>query len=224
MDPFLFPVGQTGIVEHRSSVFVPVVGDAPLVQQTDLSVPAGWVRLRRSVAVRDLHDIAAFDGMTDLLDVSGVGGFGYSSDLGVLRVPVDRLVVPLELAYCASLVFVGGGPFRDLCLADVAAARDDARLLSSGRLLGLASTADPDSVDLHATPAAWHAWLVARAVHASGFADRVVAAAGFTEVLAVPYRRTRPAAYGCAAYGALVRRSLLPLLSDYSAFSRYVSA
>ncbi len=197
----LFPLNQTGSVPHRSSVFVPATDPGVLVRRHDLSVPADWVARPRPGSVRVSHEMAAFEGLSDLVDVSGATGLGEPPPFGALSVPLGSRRIRVDNTYCASMVFVGGGPYVDLAEADPSAVRGDARLVSSGLLIGFSWLRGGARTVYRTVPAAWHAFLVASAVRASPAAAAAVEpAGGVSEVSALPLPGVHPAAYGCALF------------------------
>ena len=107
-----------GVVPHRSVAYLPLhcPGQDP-VEEFPLAVPSAWARLGRAAAARDLHALAARLDATALLDASGVAGVGAPpAVLPLLTLDVAGVEAPVESVFCASMVFVGGGPFEDLSL------------------------------------------------------------------------------------------------------------
>lgn len=213
-----------GVVPHRSVAYLPLhcPGQDP-VEEFPLAVPSAWARLGRAAAARDLHALAARLDLTALLDASGVAGVGAPpAVLPLLTLDVAGVEAPVESVFCASMVFVGGGPFEDLAGASPADARADPRLTSSGRRVGFALPGDPGALPIAAPPRFWHAWLLHRAVCAAGCSARLAAAGGFTEVAADPFAGAAPAAYALAAHAALVHRGQVDLAVSFPGFRRLV--
>lgn len=105
------------VVAPQSVVCLPMVvsGGSPVASEP-IAVPPSWPALDPVEAVRVLHRAAAHADWTVLLDVTGAGGIGpFVPPADLLVLDVGRSAPSaLESVYCASAVFVVGGPFVDL--------------------------------------------------------------------------------------------------------------
>ena len=213
-------------VPYRSIVWMPLVcDDSPLVEEFPIAVPSGWETALLPDAVRILHRHAAARDVSALVDVSGAGGLGSPLSNAVPRLLVDLggAPTPLESVFCASMVFVGGGPYPELLSCSPGAARHDARLFSSGALLGFALPL-PAAV-VHRVPAwRWHAWLVVRALGRGPIPPNLLDAGGFTDAAAACSFGERTLAFSFAVAVALQQRSLFSLGFSYPGFARLLDA
>ncbi len=220
------PPAAAGVLPPRSFVYLPVeLPGWPLVETVELAVSPDWTSLRSSAAAAALHREAAARDIVELVDVSALAGLpGAESPVGVLTAPLfgGRASAPVESLFCASMVFVGGGPYDDLVTVPPAAARADSRLSSSGRLLGFLLPGAPPAALYAVRPAVWHDWLVVRGLLASDVPDRWRSYTGFTEVAADPWPGCRPIAYGCALFEALRERGVVAAARTVPGFVRLV--
>lgn len=213
------------VVPGRSEAWLPLsCRDSPLVEELPLPVPQGWERFPLARQVRVLHRHAAARDVSPLVDVSGADGLGAATP-GVppLLVDLGGAPTPLASVYCASMAFVGGGPYPELLSLPPAAVHRDPRLFSSGKLLGFAMPL-PAAV-VHTVPAwRWHAWLVVRALAREPLPPAVLSGAGYTAAGARPSFGERGLAFPFAVFAALEDRSLADLALTYPGFSRLLDA
>ena len=219
--------GARRVIAPQTVVCFPMAisGGAP-VREEGVGVPPGWPGTQLGDPVRSLHREAARADWTVLLDVTGAGGIGNA------RGPVEVLKLdagdagrrPLESVYCASMAFVGGGPFADLAVVDPEPARVDPRLLSSGRRVGFSLPGVPGSPLYRVSADMWYCWLTLRALSVSSWEDRLADFGGFTEVGARPPEGCRSLAWCCALRESLRERNVLDAAASVPGFLRLWNA
>jgi hypothetical protein len=193
-------------------VFVPLPAEPGLVREIPLRVTwsPGFAPLQKKKNIIALHEAAARAGYSPLLEVSTKSDEKVGRHLSAFHLRVktrDVGEIPLECAFQGSKVFETGGPYTDLYLAEVRAAKRDKRLQSSGRLLefafeGLSFPLEPKTI--------FYDWLYVNAIFEHrAWLSRLYQYAGFTDIEFNPQRSINCQARSCALFVALMRKGEL---------------
>ena len=123
-------------------VFIPLVDKTELVQEISFSFTwhPGFAVSQKKKNIKALHEAAAQDGLSPLLEISTKSEDELGRRLSAfnlkIQVAEDR-VIPLECAFQGGKVFRDGGPYLDLYDVSPKAAKKDERLRTSGPLKAL---------------------------------------------------------------------------------------
>lgn len=192
-------------------VFIPLLDGTELVNEVFLSITwhGGFALVQKKKNIAELHAAATAAGYGRILEVSTKSDEKVGRHLSAFHLKSHTEVgeIPLECAFQGSKVFEQGGPFRDLYAADVRAAKRDARLQASGRLLAfkfgdMCFPLEPKT--------AFYDWLYLRAIHPHReWLTRLYKYAGFTDIEFNPQRSVNCQARSCALFVSLAKRGLL---------------
>lgn len=193
-------------------IFIPAPESPELVRELICSLvwSPGFAPVQKKKNIKALHEAAAAAGYSPLLEVSTKSESKLGRHLSAfhLRVHTDQFGdVPLECAFQGSKVFEHGGPYTDLYLADVRAAKGDSRLRTSGGLVAfrfgnVRFPLEPKTV--------FYDWLYVNAVFPHReWLSRLRRYVGFTDIEFNPERSINCQARSCALFSALMSKGLL---------------
>ena len=204
-------------------VFLPVSHSRQLVEQVSVKFHwhPGFSASQKRKNVLALHSAAASLGLSPLLEVStkseealGRALSAFNFEVGIA--PARK--APIEIAYQASKVFEGGGPYTDLFDGEPREAKRDPRLRESGPLVafhfgGLEFPLEPVT--------AFYDWLFLRAfARNQDIVEQLSSYAGFTDIEFNPEKSINCQARSCATAVTLARRDELGLCAK--SFARFV--
>ena len=213
-------------------VYLPsAVHGYPLVHAEFLAVPSvGSLKGGPSDFLDAAVRVAGRQDLVPVLDVSGLAGNPAGAQ-GVPMLPSLALPGldegPVDSVFQALKVFVGGGPYLDLARASSEAVAGDARLTSSGALLGffVPGAQSPALTCRRPDGGLFYAWLVLSALFPDPGVGWAQEAAGYMNLFAPPVDRNGVSLGWCVAAGvALLGRghSLDVVLRDFDVFRRTV--
>jgi|SRR5208282_2795205 len=193
-------------------IFLPSQDGPELVKEIYFRIvwSSGFAPIQKKKNIKALHDAAALDGYSPLLEISTKSEDKVGQHLSAfhLKVHSDRLGdIPLECAFQGSKLFEKGGPYTDLYGQDAKAAKRDSRLRESGRLVGfkfddLLFPLEPKTV--------FYDWLYITAIFPHrDWLKRLYRYAGFTDIEFNPSRSINCQARSCALFVTLLRKNLL---------------
>jgi hypothetical protein len=193
-------------------IFLPSQDGPELVKEIYFRIvwSPGFAPIQKKKNIKALHDAAALDGYSPLLEISTKSEDKVGQHLSAfhLKVHSDRLGdIPLECAFQGSKLFEKGGPYTDLYGQDAKAAKRDSRLRESGRLVGfkfddLLFPLEPKTV--------FYDWLYITAIFPHrDWLKRLFRYAGFTDIEFNPSRSINCQARSCALFVTLLRKTLL---------------
>lgn len=197
-------------------IFVPEVTAPGFVREVSFAIDwaSGFAPIQKKKNVKSLHDAAARNGFSPLLEVSTKSDEIAGQHLSAFHLKVQTEIgeIPLECAFQGSKVFQRGGPYTDLYEVDPREAKRDSRLKDSGQLVrfefgGHKFPLQPMTVFydwLYLTAIYPHrAWLKKR------LASKKIAYAGFTDIEFNPSKSINCQARSCALFVALLKHDLL---------------
>ena len=115
--------------------------------------------------------------------------------------------VSVECAFQAGKIFERGGPYPDLLELDSRAAKKDARLKNSGKLVGFCFEGEEFPI---VPRTVFYNWLYIHALHSQAeLADAVMEYDSFTDIVFNPQKQSNCQAEAAAMYVALRRLGLL---------------
>lgn len=193
----------------KRPIFLPLHEDSRLVREVMIEFEwnGGFAAVQKQKNVRALHEAAAAEGFTPLLEISTKS----EATLGV-RMSAFNLKVELrqggestlEAVFQGSKVFERGGPFTDIIGRPSRDAKRDERLRSSGRIVGF----EFEDVRFPAEPkTSFYDWLYARtlAPHVE-YLKVLDQYAGFTDIEFNPQKSVNCQARSCALFVALAKQ------------------
>jgi len=193
-------------------IFVPSQKPGRLVDEISVSFlwHSGLAPSQKKKSIQELHSAAAKRGYEPLLEVSTKSEEKLGQRLSAFNLKTeldDGGIISLECAFQGSKVFENGGPYTDIFGADSRDAKRDARLSSSGGLIGFRF----EGQDFPLTPkTAFYDWLYIRSLYPHReFLERLHRYAGFTDIEFNPTKSINCQARSCATYVALDRLGLL---------------
>jgi hypothetical protein len=181
-------------------------------QSVEFEWHAGMAMSRKQMSMRSLHAQAqALHPDARILEVSRMSDTGLGEQLSAFNLlfdcPGKRGKIPVECVFQASKVFERGGPFVDLLSASPFDAKRDARLQSSGDVVGF-RLFDQDWPNQPET--AFYDWVYIKALHQHPhLASDVLGYDVFTDIAFNPKKSINCQANAVALYVALVRRGEL---------------
>jgi hypothetical protein len=178
--------------------------------RVDFTWFSGLAASQKKKSILSWHSTARSLGIGDLLEVSTKSDdpLGVSLSAFNLGVPLDRGGhASLEAVYQSCKVFEHGGPYSDLVFLEPQQARRDARLRTSGALIGFRF----GDREYPLNPArAFYDWLFIRAlVRKPEIVARLNRFNGFTDIEFNPDRSVSTQAHAVAAVVSLQRRGWL---------------
>jgi hypothetical protein len=197
-------------------IFVPEKNADGFVREISFSIPwaSGFAPVQKKKNIKALHEAAALQGFSPLLEVSTKSDEVAGQHLSAFHLKVQTEIgdIPLECAFQGSKVFQNGGPFRDLYEADPREAKRDPRLKQSGGLIrfefeGHEFPLQPTTV--------FYDWLYLTAIypHRDWLKKRLdsekISYAGFTDIEFNPSKSINCQARSCALFVALLKGGLL---------------
>lgn len=193
-------------------IFVPAPSKPELVREIYFQIAwsSGFAQIQKEKNINALHEAAAKAGYSRLLEISTKSEQKVGRHLSAfhLKVHSHRFgEIPLECAFQGSKIFEFGGPYTDLYTADARSAKRDARLQSSGRVVGF----NFDKVEFPLEPkTVFYDWLYLNAVfpHHEWLRKRLQRFAGFTDIEFNPERSINCQARSCALFVALMSKKL----------------
>ena len=208
-------------------VFISSPDRPELVTEVFLSLPwsPGFAVVQKEKNIRALHAAAAAAGYRNILEVSTKSDRLRGQHLSAFYLTVKNEhmgEIPLECAFQGSKVFERGGPFTDLYRAEARAAKRDARLKESGRVI--AFTFDGFTWPLE-PKTAFYDWLYAGCIYPyRDWATKLYDYGGFSDIEFNPYRSINCQARSIALFLSLMKRGLLDgALDSPSEFVRVLS-
>ena len=193
-------------------IFVPSQKPGRLVDEISVSFlwHSGLAPSQKKKSIQELHSAAAKRGYEPLLEVSTKSEEKLGQRLSAFNLKTeldDGGIISLECAFQGSKVFENGGPYTDLFGADSRDAKRDARLSSSGSLIGFRFEGQDFPLIPHT---AFYDWLYIRSLYPHReFLERLHRYAGFTDIEFNPTKSINCQARSCATYVALDRLGLL---------------
>jgi hypothetical protein len=194
-------------------IFVPTSDSPDLVKEIFLQIKwhSGFAPVQKEKNVKELHEAAARQGFSHLLEISSKSKSERGQHLSAFHMKVrmsDGKEIPLECAFQGSKVFERGGPFTDLYwVSDPRDAKRDPRLKDSGPLKafqfeGFTWPLEPKT--------AFYDWLyVAFLARYRDWAPTLYVYGGFTDIEFNPHRSINCQARSCALFLSLMKRNLL---------------
>lgn len=193
-------------------VFIPLQGSQELVKEKyfDIKWSPGFAPVQKKKNVTALHQVAAEDGYSPLLEVSSKSDEKLGQHLSAFHLKVRESgmdEIRLEAAFQGSKVFEKGGPFTDLYSAEGKDAKRDPRLQESGRLIGFRF----DGFSFPLEPKTiFYDWLYINAIYPHrDWLERLYKYAGFTDIEFNPTKSINCQARSCALFVSLRRNALL---------------
>lgn len=187
-------------------IFVPRTDGQRLVEEVSVEFKwnPGFAPVQKKKNITALHAAAKTRKLIKLLEVStkseeALGRFLSAFNLLVQTRDYGR--VPLECAFQASKVFIGGGPYTDLLTSSPRDARRDERLRSSGRLTSFCFDGEEWPLE---PKTAFYDWLYVRGLH--GLPEvhgELRSYEGFTDIEFNPGKSINCQARSCALFVAL---------------------
>lgn len=202
-------------------VFVPVFTGRRLVAEVPIAFNwhPGMAPTQKKKNVAALHEAAARRHLEPLLEISSKSEREIGQKLSAFNLPIKvrGRETTFECVYQGSKVFEKGGPYVDLYWTDSLSAKRDARLLSSGHLIGFYF--DGEDYPL-SPPTVFYDWLYLNALYPHReWLERLSKCAGFTDIEFNPQRSLNCQARSCATFVALQQRGLLDdAMESFSTF------
>jgi len=193
-------------------IFVPDEDAPGLVREIPFNIAwaGGFARVQKKKNVRALHEAAAEEGFSKLLEISTKSDEKLGQRLSAFSLTFhsDELGdIPLECAYQGSKVFEHGGPYTDLYHVDVRTAKRDPRLKDSGRIIGFRF----DGFEFPLEPkTVFYDWLYINTIlpHRE-WLKRLDRYKGFTDIEFNPSKSINCQARSCALFVSLMHLDLL---------------
>ncbi len=196
----------------KRCVYVPNLKGRVLVAPFELEFiwSPGMAPSQKQKNIRSLHAAASKRNLNKVLEISSKSESATGVALSAFNLQVSMpsgLASSVENLFQASKVFTSGGPYTDLLTISAKAAKTDARLKSSGPLVGF--RLEDSEWPLHPTTA-FYDWLYLNSLlqHPS-LADQLVEFDAFSDIEFNPERSLNCQAASAALYVALVRRGEL---------------
>lgn len=193
-------------------IFLPAAAENELVQERSFRITwnSGFAPIQKKKNIKALHDAAAAEGYSPVLEVSTKSDERVGQHLSAfhLKVPTKEIGdITLECAFQGSKVFELGGPYTDLYTAEVRTAKRDPRLQTSGRLVAFSF----DGVTFPLEPkTAFYDWLYVNAIFPHReWLTRLNRYAGFSDIEFNPQRSVNCQARACALFVGLMRKNVL---------------
>lgn len=192
----------------RRPVFFPVLTGAPYVgmRVLDFEWYPGFAKTQAQKSIASLHRAAELIGLKPVLEISSKS----HQKLGVmisafnLSVKLYGRTMSVESAFQGSKVFQNGGPFHDLYQVPGKQAKKDARLRSSGELVGFNLLGKEWPIE---PKTAFYDWIYINALYQHPeLADQVLSFAAFTDIAFSPQKSLNCQARSAALFVALARR------------------
>lgn len=193
-------------------IFIPVPHQPDLVKEISLTIvwSPGFSPTQKKKNICALHAAAAAAGYAPLLEISTKSDEKLGQHLSAFHLKVRTRhgdQIPLECAYQGSKVFANGGPYTDLFAVDARDAKRDARLQTSGRLVGF--TFDGAQFPLE-PKTAFYDWLYVSAIYPHReWLSRLGRYQGFSDIEFNPERSINCQARSCALFVTLASLNLL---------------
>jgi hypothetical protein len=194
-------------------VFVPDCDGPPYVSEVDVEFRwySGLSYVQAQRTIQSLHVAAASQGLGPALEISSRSQSSLGAALSAfalsLRGPGNEHM-SVECAFQGSKVFERGGPFTDLYQAESRAAKKDARLKSSGRLVGFEYLGNRMPLS---PPTAFYDWLYIKAlVEHPDVSGLVPTYACFTDIAFNPSKSINCQARSAAVFASLSLSGILP--------------
>lgn len=204
-------------------VFVPSTTGTKFVHEVPVEFRwhPGMAPSQKMKNVAELHHAAHNKGLEHLLEVSSKSDREIGKKLSAFHQKVkllDGSIIPLECAYQGSKIFESGGPFVDLFLVEPRSAKSDARLKSSGRLIGF----ELEGTKFPLFPKSiFYDWLYTNAIFPErNWLRRLDQLDGFTDIEFNPEKSVNCQARSCALFVALEKRNLLD--AAMTSFDKFV--
>lgn len=205
-------------VEHRP-VFMPRVNSDNLVK-TDMvrfERHIGFASKQKKKSINDMHQVIRKKyGFSQVLELSSKSGNKLSFPLSPLSLKLtdehDGGQYSVENVYHASKVFEQGGPYIDLLTAPPRQVKKDARLTTSGALIGYNYFGMEWSLE---PLTAFYDWLYVNALKQNPqLHEEVMQYQAFTDIEFNHKKSIHCAAYALAMFVALHKRALLEDVED----------
>ncbi len=209
-------------VEHRP-VFMPRVNSDNLVK-TDMvrfERHVGFASRQKKKSINDMHQVIRKKyGFSHVLELSSKSGNKLSFPLSPLSLKLtneyDGQAYSVENAFQSSMIFEDGGPYTDLLTVPPRQAKKDARLTTSGELIGYNYFGMEWSVEPLTT---FYDWLYVNALKQNTHLhEEVMQYQAFTDREFNPKKSIHCAAYALAMFVALNKRGLLDNVEDPTVF------
>lgn len=193
-------------------IFIPDPSSPRLLSEK--LVPFTWnpglAPIQKKKNITALHASAAEMGYAPILECSTKSDEVLGQRLSAFNLKVETDLsgtITLECAFQGSKVFERGGPYTDLFCADSREARKDARLKSSGRLIGFRF----EGQEFPLTPqTAFYDWLFIRSLFPHrDYLRRLEKYAGFSDIEFNPERSINCQARAAAIFASLQVRGIL---------------
>lgn len=208
---------------ERKPIFMPRVNSNNLVK-TDMvqfERHVGFASRQKKKSINDLHHVIRKKyGFSNVLELSSKSG----NKLSFLLSPLSLKLIndggsqhySVENAFQASMVFEYGGPFVDLLDAAPRQVKKDARLMSSGELIGY----NYFGIEWGTEPlTTFYDWLYVNALKQNPqLHEEVMQYQAFTDIEFNPKKSIHAPAYALALFVALNKRDLLANVEDPIAF------
>lgn len=192
-------------------VFIPTCNSRELVKEKyfQISWHSGFAPIQKKKNVAALHEAAARDGYTPVLEVSSKSEEKLGRHLSAfhLKVLAGAREITLEAAFQGSKVFENGGPYTELYSAEGKVAKRDPRLRESGKLTGFVFNdfsfpLEPKTV--------FYDWLYINAIYPHReWLERLYKYCGFTDIEFNPSKSINCQARSCALFVSLMKSDLL---------------
>ena len=211
----------------RRPVFVPLNKHDHLVNEVDIEFfwSPGFAPVQKKKNIIALHEAAKENGLYPLLEVSTKSDelLGQRLSAFSLKIETDDGALSIEAAFQGSKVFETGGPYVDLYKRNGREAKKDARIRTSGKLIGFNFM----GIDWPLIPkTAFYDWLYLKALQRhQGYLEKLFVYKGFTDIEFNPKRSINCQARTCALLVSWMKLNCLDsALSSQDSFINIVSS
>jgi hypothetical protein len=195
----------------RRPIFIPLSKPSGFVGEVsfDFQWSPGFSASQKKKNVVALHQAAQSSGLYPVLEVSTKSEdiLGQRLSAFSLKIKTDAGELTIESAFQGSKVFLNGGPYTDLYHMDSRSAKTDARLKTSGPLIGFSFFGQTWPLE---PKTAFYDWLYLSALHPHmEFLRRLFKYEGFSDIEFNPDRSINCQARTCALLVSLLKLNLL---------------
>ena len=172
----------------------------------------GFSVVQKQKSIESLHSsFMSITGCKDVLEISSKS----KSDLGVslsafnlyMVTKESKRKVSVESAFQGSKVFLNGGPFDDLYYKPSKKAKKDARLKTSGRLIGFIFFGQDWPIE---PKTLFYDWIYLNALYRnSDLRQKILKFSAFTDIEFNPEKSINCQAYSAALFVSLTRRGII---------------
>ena len=195
----------------RRPVFCPVLTGSPFVEEVvlDFDWYPGFAKSQAQKSIASLHAAAQERGLSPVLEISSKSdtALGIALSAFNLSLRLEDRMMSVEVAFQGSKVFEFGGPFHDLYNVSSRDAKTDARIRSSGQLVGFNLLGEEWPTEPQTCFYDW-LYITTLSQHPEA-AQEVIGFKGFSDIAFNPEKSLNCQARSAALFVALSKQGLL---------------